>query len=65
MADKLFTKDQREAVETVLSMGLEIRNPANTKTLIESIGCYNIVDQLWNEKEYVSISNALVQFLKD
>lgn len=60
---KLFTKEEKEAIETVLDMGFTINN-CRADTLSLMVGTPTIVDQYYHEREYSTIESALVQFIK-
>lgn len=60
---RLFTEEEKKAVEKVLDMGLTIHN-SQDDCLKSNFGDIVISDSSWNEKEYKSVSTALTRFLK-
>jgi hypothetical protein len=63
MKNKLFTKEEREAIEKVLDMGLTIHN-SKDNYLKSNFGDIVICDTDWNEREYKTLSTAITVFLK-
>jgi hypothetical protein len=63
MSNKLFTEEERKAIEKVLDMGFTVHN-SQDDCLKSNFGDIVIVDSSWNEKEYKSISTALTRFIK-
>lgn len=63
MKNKLFTKEEREAIEKVLDMGFTIHN-AKEDSLQSVFGDIRITNSSWEEKEYQSISTALTRFMQ-
>ena len=65
MKSGLFTKKQKDAIDTVLLMGLIIDNGMGKQlTNIGGEYQYDICDEFWQAKQYKSLSNCLTQFLK-
>lgn len=65
MKTKLFTKQEKEAIDTVLNMGFSIHNSFED-ILRCDFGDYLISknDGYSGEKEYSNVSSALTQFMK-
>ena len=67
MKNKLFTKTEKEAIETVLDMGIYLTNCYGAK-LTTGGGFdtyYEIEDRLGTVRDYKTISSALTQFFKE
>lgn len=60
---KLFTEKERDAIQTVIDMGLTVHN-SKGNYLKSEFGDVVIVTEDWHEKEYKSISTALSVFMK-
>lgn len=64
MRNKLFTKEQKEAIAIVLDMDLHIVNWYGETLKATSLD-YEIDNRMMETKEYRALSSALTQFLKE
>lgn len=65
MKNKLFTKEEKDAIEKVLDMGFAISNSAEY-VLVSEFGDHKIYNRLisWDCKDYSNLSTALTRFIK-